>query len=49
MSKTGKSNWRKGAGLAVGLLIGVLLAVVSGNNGLFVIGVAIGAALEAKK
>jgi hypothetical protein len=37
---------RRGLGLAVGLAIGVMSAVATDNNGLFVIGIAIGAALE---
>jgi hypothetical protein len=49
MSKKQKNNHqRRGAGLAIGLAIGVMFAVATGNNGLFVIGIAIGAALEAK-
>lgn len=47
MSKKEQPNTRKGAGLATGLVIGVMLAVATGNNALFVIGIAIGAALEA--
>lgn len=37
---------RKGLGLAAGLAIGIMLAVATKNNGLFVIGIAIGVALE---
>ncbi len=46
MTKMGSLNKRKGTGLAVGLLIGVLFAVFTGKNALFVLGIAIGAALE---
>ena len=48
MSKTDKPNKRKGTGFGIGLIIGVLFAVITGNNGLFTLGIAIGAALEAK-
>ena len=41
-------KYPKGTGLAIGLLFGVTLAIATNNNGLFVIGVAVGAALETK-
>ena len=44
--KKDQRGYPKGSGLAVGLLIGVMFALVANNNGLFVLGVAIGAALE---
>ncbi len=37
---------QRGLGLAAGIAIGVMLAVATNNNGLFVIGIAIGVALE---
>lgn len=44
--KKDKVKYPKGTGFAVGLLFGVSLALATGNNALFVIGIAIGAALE---
>lgn len=49
MSKKDGSSKRTGTGLAIGLAIGLMFAVVTGNNALFVIGIAIGVALESQK
>ena len=44
--KQNDKTQRRGLGLAIGLAIGVMLALAADNNGLFVIGIAIGVALE---
>lgn len=44
--KKDKSKYPKGSGMAVGLLFGIVLALATDNNGLFVIGIAIGVAIE---
>lgn len=44
--KKAKSKYPRGAGLAIGLLFGIIFVLITGNTGLFVIGIAIGVALE---
>lgn len=44
--KNDDTSYPKGTGLAIGLIFSVTLALVTGNNGMFVIGIAIGAAIE---
>ena len=39
-------KYPKGAGIALGLIFGIALALAADNNGLFVIGIAIGVAIE---
>jgi hypothetical protein len=41
-----KKKFPNGSGITVGLLFGMALALATDNNGLFVIGIAIGVAIE---
>jgi hypothetical protein len=44
--KNDNKKYPKGSGIAVGLLFGIALALATDNIGLFVIGIAIGVAIE---
>ncbi len=44
--KNDTRHYPKGTGLAFGILFGVLFALATSNNALFVIGIALGAGLE---
>jgi hypothetical protein len=44
--KKDNKKYPKGSGIAAGLIFGIVLAIATGNIGLFVIGIAIGVAIE---